>query len=152
MTRVELSVPWSRPTRARSSSPPMDARSSRRCPRRRRFAVSCSPEATTRASTSERATTCRRGSHYRNPSATQQTSARISGLLIAHLATGGVASIATADSAGVICGGSSTVLNLTTKAARVLAEHAALVAATLDGETVQKPLISGAGRAAGTAC
>jgi hypothetical protein len=78
----------------------------------------------------------RRGSHYRNPGATQQTSIRINGLLVRHLVAGGSVSISVAEAAAIVRGGVSIALDLTTKAARVLAEHAALVAAKLDGDDV----------------
>jgi hypothetical protein len=80
--------------------------------------------------------TRRRGQNYRTPGPSQRTSLRINALLCDHLAAGGTVAVATASTAEVIRDGRPALLDLAIKAGRVLAEHAALVTATLDGERV----------------
>ena len=80
--------------------------------------------------------TRRRGQNYRTPGPSQRTSLRINALLRDHLAAGGTAALAIASTAEVIRDGLGARLDLAGKAGRVLAEHAALAAATLDGEEV----------------
>jgi hypothetical protein len=78
----------------------------------------------------------RRGQNYRTPGPSQRTSLRINALLRDHLAAGGTAAMAIASTAEVIRDGLAARLDLAGKAGRVLAEHAALVTAKLDGEEV----------------
>jgi excinuclease UvrABC nuclease subunit len=75
----------------------------------------------------------RRFSHYRNPGPTQPTNRRINTLVTQLLADGGRASMAIATGAALEINDVSSSLDLTKKAARLLAENAALVKATLDG-------------------
>ena len=67
--------------------------------------------------------------NYRNPGAGQQTSLRINALLREHLEAGGTISLAVALSATVCLNGVERPLDLRRKAARLLAENAALVLA-----------------------
>lgn len=78
----------------------------------------------------------RRSTNYRRPTYNQATSKRINAELHQHLAAGGTVTLALATTAEVVTDGTSSALDLRTKAGRVLAEHAALVAAVLDGESV----------------
>jgi hypothetical protein len=76
--------------------------------------------------------------NYRNPGSGQQTSLRINALLREHLAAGGDVALAVATAATVWLDGEEQALDLTRKAARLLAENAALVRAQLldDAEIV----------------
>lgn len=76
----------------------------------------------------------RRTGHYRNPGPTQQTSQRIHQELITHLAAGGTVMMSVATNAVIEADGETTQLPLARKSARVLAEHAALGIAYLDGK------------------
>jgi len=75
----------------------------------------------------------RLGSNYRNPGPRQQTSQRINGLLREHLAAGGVVQLAVAMQAEADVGAGAKPLDLTRKAARLLAENAVLVDAQMAG-------------------
>ncbi|MFJ1763091.1 hypothetical protein ACIOD2_22450 [Amycolatopsis sp. NPDC088138] len=75
----------------------------------------------------------RRTGHYRRPGPTQQTSLRINALLQEHLQQGGSVTMAVATSATVTAGGTTQVLSLGRKTARVLAEHATLAMIYFDG-------------------
>lgn len=78
----------------------------------------------------------RRGQGYRTPGPSQRTNLRINSLLGNHLAAGGTVGVAIAGTAKVVRDGVLQPLDLRSKAGRVLAEHVALVAATLDGEPI----------------
>jgi hypothetical protein len=71
----------------------------------------------------------RRFAHYRNLGPTQPTNKRINALLKQLLADGGRASMAIATSAALEINDVPSVLDLTKKAGRLLAENAALVKA-----------------------
>lgn len=75
----------------------------------------------------------RRARNYRNPGPTQQTSQRIHAELLAHLAAGGTVTMSVATSAEIETDGRSAALPLARKTARVLAEHAALGLAYVNG-------------------
>lgn len=75
----------------------------------------------------------RRGGHYRNPGSTQQTSQRIHHELLAHIAAGGTVTMSVATNAEIETDGRSAPLPLARKTARVLAEHAALGMAYVNG-------------------
>lgn len=77
----------------------------------------------------------RRTGNYRNPGPTQQTSQRIHQELITHLTADGTVTMSVATSAVIETNGEATQLPLARKTARVLAEHAALGLAYLDGTT-----------------
>lgn len=71
----------------------------------------------------------RRLNHYRNPGPSQRTNIRLSQLLVEHLRSGGNVRLALAEHVRVrlpMTGGEQ-VLSLATKAARLLAENAAIV-------------------------
>lgn len=70
--------------------------------------------------------------NYRRPGPTQRTSLRINALLSGHLAQGGSVEVATAVNAAVYLAGIPEPLDLARKAARLLGENAALVAAYAD--------------------
>lgn len=76
----------------------------------------------------------RRTGNYRNPGPTQQTSQRIHQELITHLTAGGAVTMSVATSAVIEANGEATQLPLARKTGRVLAEHAALGLAYLDGQ------------------
>lgn len=67
--------------------------------------------------------------NYRNPGSGQQTSLRVNAQLREHLNAGGTVALALATSAVVNLTGTEQPLDLTRKAARLLAENAALVLA-----------------------
>ena len=67
--------------------------------------------------------------NYRTPGAAQATSLRINALLIGHLNIGGTIELAVATEATVWLNNTAQPLDLTRKAARLLAENAALVLA-----------------------
>lgn len=76
----------------------------------------------------------RRMGNYRNPGPRQQTSLRISGLLVDHLGMGGSIVLEIATEAMVqLAGLDAASLDLRRKAPRLLAESAALVAAQVAG-------------------
>ncbi|MCF8527295.1 MAG: hypothetical protein K9G24_05825 [Candidatus Nanopelagicales bacterium] len=68
----------------------------------------------------------RRSGNYRNPGGRQHTSIRINSILTRHLQEGGTVSLAIAVAASVDMGSGAGALDLTRKAARLLAENAAL--------------------------
>lgn len=73
--------------------------------------------------------------NYRNPGPTQQTSLRVNVLLRQHLRAGGVVRLAVATVVAVrLAGGDEQRLDLTRKAARLLAESAALVLAQVSDD------------------
>lgn len=74
----------------------------------------------------------RRGGNYRNPGPSQQTSTRINALLRRHLQRGGTIRLDVAD-IRLTVDGSPVEVDLTSKAVRVLVEHAALIAAAAAG-------------------
>ncbi|MEU8816195.1 hypothetical protein [Actinoplanes sp. NPDC048796] len=76
----------------------------------------------------------RLSNNYRNPGPSQQTSLRINALLREHLTTGGTVSLAVATAASVVVDEQERALDLTSKAGRLLAESAALVAARMAGD------------------
>lgn len=76
----------------------------------------------------------RRVGNYRNPGPTQRTSQRIHGELVQHLTAGDSVRMSVATEAEIEADGQRTALPLARKTARVLAEHAALGLAYLDGE------------------
>jgi hypothetical protein len=65
--------------------------------------------------------------NYRNPGPRQQTSLRINALLCEHLGAGGSVALAVATEVDLRVAGVAEKLDLTRKAARLLAENAALV-------------------------
>jgi len=69
----------------------------------------------------------RLSTNYRNPGPSQRTSLRINALLREHLAAGGSVALATAVRADLRLAGADATLDLGRKAARLLAENAALV-------------------------
>jgi hypothetical protein len=71
----------------------------------------------------------RRHAHYRNPGPTQSTNIRVNARLHEHLDTGGLVSLAVTTSAEITTQRNTAAepLDLTVKAARLLAENAALV-------------------------
>lgn len=76
----------------------------------------------------------RRFAHYRNPGPSQHTNQRINALLADTLETGGAARISMATEATLTTAdGSDSALDLSAKSARLLAENAALVQASLTG-------------------
>jgi hypothetical protein len=75
----------------------------------------------------------RRAGHYRSPGPTQQTSQRIHDELLAHFVAGGTVTMSVATSAEIETDGRSAALPLARKSARVLAEHAALGLAYVNG-------------------
>lgn len=77
-----------------------------------------------------------RSYNYRRPGPSQQTSQRIHDDLVAHLRVGGQVTMAVATDATIDAKGESGPLPLRRKTARVLAEHAALALAYLDGDVV----------------
>lgn len=72
--------------------------------------------------------------NYRNPGGGQMTSLRINALLVAHLADGGDVQVASVTDAAVDLAGRRAALDLSHKAGRLLAENAALIAATAAGD------------------
>ena len=68
----------------------------------------------------------RRSGNYRNPGGRQHTSIRINSVLTSHLQEGGTVSLSIAVAASVDIGSGVGQLDLTRKAARLLAENAAL--------------------------
>ncbi|MEU8655814.1 DUF7662 domain-containing protein [Actinoplanes philippinensis] len=76
----------------------------------------------------------RLSNNYRNPGPSQQTSLRINALLREHLTAGGTVSLAVATAATVVVDEQERALDLTSKAGRLLAENAALVAARIAGD------------------
>jgi hypothetical protein len=77
----------------------------------------------------------RRLAHYRNPGPSQRTNIRINELLYTHLRYGSSAQLALATKVHVqtAAGRMEQVLDLSVKAARLLAENAALVQAQAEG-------------------
>jgi len=71
---------------------------------------------------------------YRSPGPSQQTSRRVNALLCEHLLRGGSVRLATAAAATVYLAGQPKPLDLAVKAARLLAENAALVAVLAAGD------------------
>jgi hypothetical protein len=69
----------------------------------------------------------RLSTNYRSPGPSQRTSLRINALLREHLAAGGSVALATAVRADLRLAGAAATLDLGRKAARLLAENAALV-------------------------
>jgi hypothetical protein len=78
----------------------------------------------------------RRAVQFRTPGPTQVTNARINRVLTTHLEAGGTVRLAVAEDLIIGRGGETLDLNLSAKGARVLGEHAALLAAVLDEQTV----------------
>jgi hypothetical protein len=68
----------------------------------------------------------RRSGNYRNPGGRQHTSIRINSVLTKHLQEGGTVSLSISVAASVDIGSGAGPLDLTRKAARLLAENAAL--------------------------
>ena len=71
----------------------------------------------------------RRAYNYRNPGPTQRTSIRINARLKEHIAAGGTVVVVATTAARMEIAGSWSVLDLSSKAARVLVESAALLVA-----------------------
>lgn len=76
----------------------------------------------------------RRGGNYRNPGPTQPTNIRVNALLREHLAQGGEVEVLVATSAEVNTAQGAARLDLSRKAARLLAENACLVAAQISDD------------------
>lgn len=75
----------------------------------------------------------RLSTNYRNPGSSQQTSLRINRLLRDHLGRGGTVKLRIATDVDAEIDGVGALLDLTSKAARLLAENAALVSADHEG-------------------
>lgn len=101
-----------------------------------RFTLTGDDQRRTRVYIGEAMLLRRRLTHYRSPGPSQHTNIRLNQLLVEHLRSGGTARLALADHVRVrlpMTGGQQ-VLSLATKAARLLAESAAIVQTDSAGE------------------
>jgi len=79
----------------------------------------------------------RRFQHYRAPGPSQRTNLRLNPILVSTLTAGGAVGVeVTTEALAVAADGTATSLDLSWKAARVLVERAAEVAARMAGEPV----------------